>query len=537
MEQHLYLTAFFAGTLLHVFIFSKNEWDRRSPWISLFLCSLLAIIGLILNMGYQYHLLAALLRACVLEGVLLGGLVSSMTVYRLYLHPLRSFPGPFGARLTAFWFTKESIPDLRFYVKLRTYHDQYGDFVRIRPRELSIRHPDAIVDVHGPKNKIKKGEFYEQNDPFMSLQMSRDVDFHKHQRKFWDRAFHNKALTEYSPLLTKHYRIFLNILLNQAETEDHVDASNVLMDLFFDIVSDLTFGKSFNALTEKRRNPIIGEFLKQQKAVGFLLQHMPLFYLIRCLPFVQERVNAWIGFYNNALDEREKMTSMSADFYTYLSQSEHFKAHGNQEAQLAIIAGADTNAITISNACYLLCRHPNYQEALYQELRDLPTASGIIDDEHLVGISLLSAIIHEVLRLHPPVPGGLQRVTPPPGVTVAGRYIPGNMVISTPTYSIQRDPRAFPQPDDFIPERWSTRPELILRRDAFVAFGYGPYNCAGKPLAMLQLRMVLAMIIQNFEISVPPGREKEFHQFADEQSDCFTIHLSPLLLRLKRRIR
>ena len=67
------------------------------------------------------------------------------------------------------------------------------------------------------------------------------------------------------------------------------------------------------------------------------------------------------------------------------------------------------------------------------------------------------------------------------------------------------DPRAFVQPKDFIPERWTTRPELVLRKDAFVPFGYGTYGCAGRALAMLQMRMVLAMIIKRFEISIPPG--------------------------------
>jgi cytochrome P450 len=90
-------------------------------------------------------------------------------------------------------------------------------------------------------------------------------------------------------------------------------------------------------------------------------------------------------------------------------------------------------------------------------------------------------------------------------------------------------------PDDFLPERWFSRPDLILRKDAFMAFGFGTYSCAGKPLALLQLRMVLAMIVKRFEISVPPGKEEEFQRFADDQSDCFTIHLNALPLLLKER--
>lgn len=132
------------------------------------------------------------------------------------------------------------------------------------------------------------------------------------------------------------------------------------------------------------------------------------------------------------------MKDISPDLYTYLSQSDTFEVDGIHEAQLAIIAGADTNAITVSNACYLLCRHPDYQEKLYEELRDLPVTDDIIDDRFLLGKPCLLSIINETMRLYPPVPGGLQRVTPPEGATIAGRYVPGNMVITTPTYALQR---------------------------------------------------------------------------------------------------
>ena len=97
------------------------------------------------------------------------------------------------------------------------------------------------------------------------------------------------------------------------------------------------------------------------------------------------------------------------------------------------------------------------------------------------------------------------------------------------------DSRAFVQPNEFIPERWSTQPDLVLRKDAFVPFGYGAYNCAGRPLAMLQLRMVVAMIFKRFELSFAPGKEAQCQHFIDHQSDCFTLHLEPLPLLLKER--
>lgn len=101
---------------------------------------------------------------------------------------------------------------------------------------------------------------------------------------------------------------------------------------------------------------------------------------------------------------------------------------------------------------------------------------------------------------------------------------------------ISIDPRAFVQPDDFIPERWTTRPELVLRKDVFVPFSHGAYNCAGKPLAMMQLRMVIAMLIRKFELSFTPGKQKECERYIQDQADCFTLHIHALPLSLKVRV-
>ena len=131
METYFYVLAPLMGCLLHVLVFSRNEWDRRSPWIFLFFSMLSAGSFSVLTLGYGYPYIHALLATNVLGCLFLGGLFSSMMTYRLLFHPLKSFPGPLGARITALWLTKESVPDMRFYRKLQGLHDQYGDFVRI----------------------------------------------------------------------------------------------------------------------------------------------------------------------------------------------------------------------------------------------------------------------------------------------------------------------------------------------------------------------------------------------------------------------
>lgn len=131
MENKSYILAFLIGIVLEVSLFSKNEWDRRSPRIFFSFCLACASSFVTITLGMGHSPARSLWETSILSFFLLGGLFASIAVYRLLLHPLRSFPGPFAARISAFWIIKESIPDLRFYVKLRKLHDIYGDFVRI----------------------------------------------------------------------------------------------------------------------------------------------------------------------------------------------------------------------------------------------------------------------------------------------------------------------------------------------------------------------------------------------------------------------
>jgi hypothetical protein len=99
----------------------------------------------------------------------------------------------------------------------------------------------------------------------------------------------------------------MSIFAEKARAEIPIDASKLLVDLFFDIISDLTFGKSFDALTTKQRSPIIKEFLTQQKTVGFFLVNIWLFCLLRWLPLVDARIKLWMAWYEKSLDERQKV--------------------------------------------------------------------------------------------------------------------------------------------------------------------------------------------------------------------------------------
>ena len=100
-------------------------------------------------------------------------------------------------------------------------------------------------------------------------------------------------------------------------------------------------------------------------------------------------------------------------------------------------------------------------------------------------------------------------------------------------------PRAFKDPDSFVPERWYSRPDLILPKGekAFFPFILGPYGCIGKQLALNELRTVIAKLVLKFDVSFVEemGDEGNGKALLGESRDGFTVGMANLFLRFEAR--
>ena len=94
---------------------------------------------------------------------------------------------------------------------------------------------------------------------------------------------------------------------------------------------------------------------------------------------------------------------------------------------------------TVSAALIFIFHYLARDPAQVEKLRlELDTLEKKFDNKTLQALPFLNAVIHETLRLHPPVPSGLLRETPPEGIVVAGRYIPGTTTVVAPNHTISR---------------------------------------------------------------------------------------------------
>lgn len=190
---------------------------------------------------------------------------------------------------------------------------------------------------------------------------------------------------------------------------------------------------------------------------------------------------------------------------------------------------SDTIAPTLVFAFYELARNPAHQDLLLTELRDVD----IYDRARLQCCAHLNAIINETLRLHPPVPTGGYRQSPPAGMTINDTYVPGNVTIVSPRYSLARLESSYECADQWIPERWTTRPEMTRDARGFAPFSQGRFNCVGKNLAMSEMRFVIALLVKKFEVGLWADDKGE-RLFGDLR-DQFTAAPGRLDLRFQVR--
>lgn len=108
------------------------------------------------------------------------------------------------------------------------------------------------------------------------------------------------------------------------------------------------------------------------------------------------------------------------------------------DTRLLIVAGSDTTSATLVYMFYYLAQNPSIASKARAELKALCNEDGSFNHREAMHNEYINGIINEALRLHPPVPSGLQRLTPPEGLRVGEAFIPGDTTVWCPQYTLGR---------------------------------------------------------------------------------------------------
>ena len=220
-----------------------------------------------------------------------------------------------------------------------------------------------------------------------------------------------------------------------------------------------------------------------------------------------------------AKNDRSK-TIIDLALDNYLAQQTHngssdamdatFRDFATSQLRTFVFAGHDSTGSTICYAFHLLSTHSSVRRLLIDEHNRVlgpeldQAASRISQNPHILGqLRYTLAVVKETLRMYPPASSTRSGE---PGYSIQGldgRQLPTDgFLVWSNSYAIHHAPEYWPEPNKFIPERWLVEEGDVLypRKGAYRPFEFGPRNCIGQELAMLELRLVLTMTAREFEI-------------------------------------
>ncbi|KAJ4303772.1 hypothetical protein N0V90_002673 [Kalmusia sp. IMI 367209] len=410
--------------------------------------------------------------------------------YNLYLHPLAKFPGPKIAACTKYWYILKWTSGRYPYIN-RELHERYGDVVRVSPNELSFSKVESWNEIYGHANKGRKpflkSNFYD-NGKYPHVVTARDPEEHRKQRRALSHAFSAQALRDQESVVQEYVNMFIDGLEKWGTGTQGLNIVEAFNWVTFDIIGELAFGESFGACKLGRSHPWVStvvdsvreqDLLSHQREVPWLVLLFP-FLIPKDLPekFKMHRQYT-LEKVATRIEKQDRITR--TDFFKHILEKGDLPRQGlESNADLLIVAGSETTATALSGVAYYLSKDPDCLSKLKNEVRGAFTSFDSITGDATAKLPYLHAVIEEGLRIYPPVPFGLKRLSP--GAVVSEQYIPEGTVVSTPSWVAHHDSRYWKDPDAFRPERWLDE-GWGDNKQAFNPFSLGPRVCLGVNLA------------------------------------------------------
>lgn len=357
---------------------------------------------------------------------------------------------------------------------LLAFGELYNQMVLSNPADFYSPSPETL----------KESPFKRLGSGLVSMNGER----HRQQRRLMMPAFHKQAVASYADLMGDA----ASAMVRGWPVGGRVALMPALRQLVTHIVARALFGVADPALTDRAAELMRGWILMSQSPA-----HM-------VLPWLNRRLMSVSAELESALLEmvaHKRRGALGTDVLSIL-----MAAHDEDGArltdselvgQLAILflAGYETTLNTLAWTLVMLARFPYIRQPLVAELRaalhgNPPTT------EQAFALPALDRVIKETMRVLPPVVFTMRQAVKP--FELEGQTFPKDTAVVLSHYITHRMPELYPQPRRFLPERWC---EIDPSHYAYIPFSAGPRLCIGATFASLELRIVLATLLQHVQLT------------------------------------
>ncbi|KAI9277181.1 cytochrome P450 [Phascolomyces articulosus] len=464
--------------------------------------------------------------------IIIAAYVVASKINTAYFGPLANIPGPKAFKFYDMTYSRDfSNPEGTSWRNFKEWQEQYGEVVRLGPSSICVSNKEMLRQVL-LKDDLPKGPRYEEfNRISITLFSTTDKSFHKQRRRVLSPAFSVKYINGLEHFMLSTLTCFVNRIDRDIESTrllvndngfGQVDIWKVLAYLALDIIGETAFGETFNML--ETNDHFVPHIIASNLKLSSLLGHRPYATMLKILFSFGSiwRANLRLREFMRQivlrrLDGGEK--ARRNDILQILIDTQNAKEEQDRmseediakETVLFLIAGSDTTSNTTGFAVIELLNNPETFAKLRAEIDAIPMRPDqkLLEHEQLKKLPYLNAVINENLRLNPISADLIQRRADKDMLLNRDLFVPKNTVIYSNPYRTHLDPKYWPEPTKFIPERWLEGSDIPADTDAFFPFSVGTRNCIGKGMAMMQMRLSLANLTKFYDFkAIPEEMEK-----------------------------
>ncbi len=383
---------------------------------------------------------------------------------------------------------------------LETFHSHYGNAFQANLPGFSatvLSGADACRFVLSATSETLA--WRHETDPIAKLlnqgMLVTDAAAHDEMRRIMTPAFHRKMLSTYSDAMTWA----TDITLGQWAPTDERDMLNDMRRLTLLALMKALFNIDFSQRIDPLWEPILKSLKYISPGAWLLWTNVPRPGYKKALAQIDTYLYA-------VIEKRRQQTEQPADLLGLLIDAELSDSLIRDQLLTMLIAGHDTCTALLAWVMLLVADHPDVQnEARATVLQTLGTAAPTI--ETLKTLPVLDNIVNETMRLYPPVHAGNRFAAQ--DLTFDGYHIPKGQRVMYSIYLTHRDPQLWPDPLQFRPQRFETKPAAFT----FVPFGGGSRICIGYRFAQIEAALVLARVLQNWQLT-PVAQKQHLHMGA-----------------------
>lgn len=408
---------------------------------------------------------------------------------------------------------------------------QLGRLVHLRfvnQRSYLVHEPEdvkwVLVDNH--RNYLK-GYGTQALRPILgSGLLTSEDELHAQQRRLIQPAFHRQRIAAYAAIISR----FADRHMAQWQDGQALDLHAELMHLTMMIVAqclfDVDLSRSVSSLGDAISALILEYDLNRIGPIGQLIDRLDWARTRR-----RRRLLAVLdSLIYDMIRTRRAEGADHGDLLSMMLQMQDAEAGsaiaGAGDKQLRdelltlFIAGHETTALAVTWTFYLLALHPEVEARLLEELTAVlgapaSTGEGTGDGagarlpgwEDLPKLEYTRRVFSEAMRLYPPA-WATARIARRDD-EIAGCRIPAGSSVIVSQYVTHRDPRWWPDPERFDPDRFAPEAEAARPKFAYFPFGGGPRRCIGEPFAWMEGQLLVAALAQRFHFELQPGYAPE----------------------------